>query len=66
MVALEPRLQVISDEPPAPARRCKDADGAPTICGEDTAAWIINLRTWGRSMQFQLKEIVGLQPKEKP
>lgn len=49
-------------EPAAPAFKCKDTRGQPTVCNRDHANYTEALRTWGRKMRQKLKEIRELQP----
>lgn len=60
--ALDPKLTEDIPEPAAPAWRCKDSRGKPTVCHKDLVNNTEALRTWGRKLQGKLKEIRGLQP----
>ncbi len=62
-VALEPRLTTLHPEPAAPGMQCVDSALQPTVCNEDSVEYTESIRTWGRKLYNQLKEIAGLQPK---
>ena len=64
-VPLDKAMTRRTAEPASPDRKCKDANGVRSVCGEDLASYVIALRRWGRAMYNQLGAILAVQPTEK-
>ena len=55
-VQVSATLTAVPVEPAAPAPACVDR-GQPTLCNEQAASWLSDLRAWGRGLAEQLRAI---------
>ena len=63
-VPLPAELLVIDPEPEPPELACLDR-GRPTLCNEDLAEWLEQLRAWGEAGWSRVRKVAELQP-ERP
>lgn len=62
-VAMPEEVTADVPEPAAPELRCMDR-GRATLCNDDLAEWIEQLRAWGNGLRGQLAKVRDLQAKE--
>lgn len=65
-VAIPAEFTRVPAEPEAPMPIALDAEGNPSITGEQFAAWFEAWRAWGRDRADQIRAILALQPTPEP
>ena len=61
-VALPAEFTRLPAEPEAPLPIALDAEGIPSITGEQFAAWFESWRAWGCGLAAQVVSVAALQP----
>ena len=64
-VAMPEEVTADVPEPAEPSLNCVDR-GRATLCNEDLAEWIEQLRAWGAGLRGQLAKVRGLQGERVP
>lgn len=64
-VAMPDEVTADAPEPAEPALNCVDR-GRATLCNEDLAEWIEQLRAWAEGLRGQLAKVRDLQERVNP